>query len=185
MINFKTALKQVLSREGFYSNAAEDAGGETVWGIARNRHPDWNGWEMVDEWKLQPDFPNNMRESATLKGMVEKFYWREFWGPLKCEQMPNQELAEELFEQAVNIGLVTAIMNLQRALNVLNDQDQALTMDGVLGPVTLAAVFHCANQGDNAELLKTLNCLQRYRYIEIVEHNPKKKKWFRGWLERA
>ena len=39
--------------EKLYSNNPQDAGGETVWGIARNKHPEWGGWPIVDQLKNQ------------------------------------------------------------------------------------------------------------------------------------
>ncbi len=187
MNDFKIALQKVLALEGFYDCDPDDPGGETVRGIARKRHPNCPIWELVDEFKARPGFPENMRESGLLAGQVEAFYRREFWQQLKCEQMPNQELAEELFEQGVNQGRFTAARHLQRALNVLNRNQNLwadLEVDGVLGPVTVEAVRACDRNGRSPGLLTALNVLQGYRYFDIAEQNRSQEEWFNGWLGR-
>ena len=40
----------VFKAEGFYSNDIDDSGGETLYGIARNKNPKWLGWKIVDEY---------------------------------------------------------------------------------------------------------------------------------------
>ena len=64
-------------------------------------------------------------------------YRRDYWAPIAGDTLPPS-LAMLLFDAAVNAGVMTAIGWLQRALGVARD--------GVLGPLTLAAVARAAEE---------------------------------------
>ena len=98
-------------------------------------------------------------------------------------------IAEELLDTGVNCGTGFAKPTLQRALNLLNNQGKGgwpdLAVDGVYGPVTLAALKTLlVKRGKEGEktLLKVLNILQGNRYIEICERNPSQEQFFFGWI---
>lgn len=65
MADFDQAHKFVERREGFYSNDPADPGGETLYGIARTRHPNWGGWETWDQnrVKREQDLPEDARRA--------------------------------------------------------------------------------------------------------------------------
>ena len=51
MADLKIAEAKTLKWEGGYCNIPGDKGGETIFGIARNMHPDLKLWKDVDNYK--------------------------------------------------------------------------------------------------------------------------------------
>lgn len=176
----------IIPIEGLYSNNKHDRGGETVWGIARNINADWEGWEVVDAYKMLPDFPKNL-QWANLQPLAIKYYKKNYWDTLRLDEVTDQRVATELFDSAVNMGVRTAGMMLQRALNVLNRNEMDfndLEVDGVIGAKTIKAT-DLQIKKSAVNLLLTLNALQGARYIEICERNNTQEVFFNGWIKRV
>ena len=173
MANINEAFQKIIIPvEGFYSNNKNDSGGETVWGIARRKNPTAAIWTLVDGYKKIPGFPENMRCDCALRNLVILFYKQNYWDNLKLDKLDDQNIANELFDIAVNCGAGIAAVFLQRVLNVFNHQgkDYAdLIVDGVIGSKTISTLNdHC----NPAKILKALNALQGERYIALCEANP-------------
>jgi lysozyme family protein len=111
-MTFDTAVELILKHEGGYVNDPHDAGGETNYGISKRAYPDLNIKELT-------------RDDA------KQIYRRDYWDAIRADEMP-EPVAVAVFDMAVNAGNRTAIRLLQRVVRV--------TDDGVIGPVTLAAV---------------------------------------------
>jgi len=109
---FDQAVKLVLRHEGELADDPHDAGGLTKYGISQRSYPDLNIRALTE------------RDAVAI-------YRRDFWAPLRCAEMPPA-VALVVFDGAVNQGPHAAALDLQGALGV--------KMDGVLGPVTMAAV---------------------------------------------
>jgi lysozyme family protein len=166
MINdkkFNRAIERVLANEGGYSNDQFDAGGETKFGICKRSYP-----------KL--DIKNLTIDDAEL------IYYRDFWQPHLYSELTSFELAEKVFDLAVNVGSSKAHLLLQRALRAVgNAGGQPLKEDGVLGRITLAAV----NASNPNELLAALRSEAAGYYRNIVTKNSSQNKFINGWLKRA
>lgn len=83
----------VFKNEGLYSNDPTDKGGETVYGIARNMHPRWGGWMIVDSLKKQKGFPHNLLSSDDLIILKNEFYKTTFFDPVRAGEI-NDELLD-------------------------------------------------------------------------------------------
>lgn len=168
-MNFEAAFARLLDpqHEGFYSNDPQDPGGETLWGIARKRNPQWEGWARVDAFKTLPGFPENMRGNGELLDMARNFYRLKYWGPAGCDMAAD--LAKyQLFDLAVNVGLGASIRMLQRAVGAVDD--------GVIGPQTTLKVTNA----DGGWLLRRLQA-------QAIRHYTDLKTWpiyGRGWMLR-
>lgn len=183
MADFKTAYKITMAHEGGYANNPADTGGETWKGIARKKHPEWKGWEIVDQYKH--DIPSSLNAAPGLQPLVESFYKVQFWDYLKLDQIKDQRIANELFDTAVNMGQGVAALFIQRALNVSNRNGKDypdLQVDGNVGSVTVNAVN---NHPRPDQLLKLLNTLQGAKYIAICEANPSQEIFLNSWLSRV
>jgi lysozyme family protein len=186
MANFLLAHKKTLLIEGGYVNDPADRGGETYMGVARKFHPTWGGWGIIDSYKKtqilkRGDYINNYE----LDEFVEDFYEENFWDINRLSKIESQEIAEELFDTGVNMGVKTAAKMLQEALNLLNRNEKSfkdLKVDGAVGRMTLSVV-NAIN--DYRHLLKTLNGLQFMRYVNICKANPTQERFFIGWLKRV
>lgn len=118
MAKLDIALKLTLKNEGFYGNDPSDTGGETLWGIARNKEKDWPGWAIVDSLRGHNDFPSCLKENVQLLQMRHEVYNREYWNPIKGDNIINQEVANDLFDKAVNMGVHQAVVLCQRSLEI-------------------------------------------------------------------
>lgn len=118
MAKLDIALNLTLKNEGFYGIDPNDTGGETLWGIARNKEKDWSGWEIVDSLKSHNDFPSCLKENVQLLHMRHDLYDRNYWKPIMGNDIINQEVANDLFDKAVNMGVHQAVILCQRSLDI-------------------------------------------------------------------
>jgi len=109
---FDTFINRLLSHEGGYVHDSRDPGGETNWGISKRSYPSVN------------------IKALTRDGAIA-IYRRDFWEASKASQLPPA-VGFQLLDGAVNSGIGQAVRWLQRAAKVADD--------GVLGPVSLAAI---------------------------------------------
>ena len=112
MSAFEQAFAIVIGTEGGYVNNPLDPGGETKFGISKRSYP------TLDIASLTLD-------------AVRLIYQRDFWNRLRCGDLPSP-LALLVFDAAVNCGQARAARWLQAAVGT--------AQDGMLGPLTLAAV---------------------------------------------
>jgi lysozyme family protein len=162
-----------------YSDDKDDAGGETFWGISRVFNPSWEGWNLIDEAKKIPDFPKNLKFISTLPVMTESFYKREYWDKLQGDKILHQEVANELFDTAVNVSKHTAVCILQRSLSCL--LKGTIKQDGVLGNSTLG-VLNSLDIDKGVVLVLMMNCLYGTYLISCMEKNEVKEKYAKGWF---
>ena len=162
MSNFDESFSEVIRLEGGYVDNPNDRGGETKWGIARRNHP-------------YVDIKNLTEEGA------KQIYWTEFWNPLLLARVLDNEVATEIFEQAVNMGVRNAVWNVQRSLCLLGEE---VEVDGLIGDQTIIAINRLG-QRRKQPFLKCLNGFQFLRYLEIVRGDPTQKLFFVGWLKRV
>ena len=118
MAKLNIALKRTLLNEGFYGNDPDDTGGETLWGLARNKEKDWPGWAIVDSLRGHSDFPSCLKENAELIQLRDNAYARKYWIPIKGDEIINQEVADDLFDKAVNMGVHQGVVLCQRSLGI-------------------------------------------------------------------
>ena len=190
--NFKENLELVLQDEGVYSNDLHDPGGETVYGIARNYHPGWQGWELIDEFKryfdTEEQFKRHIEASEEIKKLVRVFYYREFWKRLHLDKLNDYPaLQKKLFNVAVNKGVQKTAMFLQRALNILNKNEKYypdLIIDGLIGRKTLAALRKIEELGKIKNLEWWLETIIRSDYLKSTERDKKKERFAYGWANR-
>jgi lysozyme family protein len=105
-------LTRILGHEGGEVDDPDDPGGHTKWGISKRAYPDL-------------DISSLTVEDAA------KIYLRDYASPLRLWRFEDG-VAFQLFDFAVNSGPRTAVKQLQAAVGV--------EADGVIGPITLAAI---------------------------------------------
>lgn len=136
--------------EGGYADHKDDKGGETAFGIARKFWPDWEGWKKIDEYKAQyyktkprtmlSTWINNSAKVVTepTMDMVSMFYKTNFWDVMKLDAILDQQLANTVYDFAVNSGTDRAARTLQQAAN--DTGLVTLSVDGKIGAKSLAAI---------------------------------------------
>lgn len=188
MAKFMEAYGITLIHEGNYSNDSIDVGGETFKGISRKYYPSWSGWEIIGGAKKLASFPaciiNDRKLNTLVKSFYKANYWDRFWG----DEISNQEIANELFDTAVNMGVSRAVKFLQAGLNLLNRNQQNypdITEDGKFGKNTLRTLKVYLLYDNAGYLLKIMNVLQGAHYINYMKKSPTQEKFARGWLKRV
>jgi lysozyme family protein len=186
MADFKVAYDRTAKIEGGYANTPGDSGGETWRGIARNYHPKWTGWSIIDSFKpISKNFETNLRNSQTLQRLVLEFYKEEFWDVMCLDQVQNQDIANEMYDTGVNMDPRFPIEFLQKALNVTNRNGKEypdVVVDGKMGAKTVAALNAHPRP---KQILTLLNCQQGTRYMDIARSNPIQEKFMTSWLSRV
>ena len=116
MAIFEIAFRRTGGIEGGYVNDPTDRGGETYKGVARKMHPRWQGWEIVDRHK--PLRKGAFIESSMLERLVLEFYKKEFWDRVQGDKLRFQNVANQLYDMAVNAGPKTAIKLFQKSAGI-------------------------------------------------------------------
>lgn len=190
---FRAALEHTLAIEGVYSDDPDDRGGETYRGISRRYHPSWEGWTIIDRLKACGEL-DTAAPKPELAEAVARFYRRTFWEPLLLDELLDKVpaaagVAGELFDTAINCGVVRAATWLQTALNALN-RNQAmypdLVVDGRIGAKTLGACVMLAHRDKRgpALLVKLIDVQQGAHYLALMGRSPEQEKYARGWFGR-
>ena len=182
MANFSQAFAKTLGNEGGYSTDPKDLGGETYCGISRVNFPDWAGWHAIDAWKGLGSPSSVLGQNEDLQAQVQAFYRSLFWNPLHGDQIAFPDLAEKLFDMAVNMGIGQAVKLLQDALNVV--VGSGLTVDGGMGPMTLAALNSLPATAHNT-LRDAISINHGGFYMYLIRQNPSQRVFVNGWLTRA
>lgn len=120
MAKFIDAYKKVLNNEGIYSNDPDDAGGETYKGISRRANPNWDGWISIDAIKKShpTTFKGILKKTPELEKKVQDLYKDKYWDCFELDDVPNQLVAEQMFDTAVNQGQTAAVKFAQRVLDL-------------------------------------------------------------------
>jgi lysozyme family protein len=118
MADFKLAIPSIIANEGGYVNDPDDAGGETMYGITRKNFPNWRGWVVVDSHKRDADFPKCLLHIPELLELAQYFYQEHFWLPIRGTEIINNEVAKDLLDKAVNMGISQAVKLCQESLDV-------------------------------------------------------------------
>lgn len=146
---FEQAMGFILRHEGGYVYDPADPGGETHFGISKRAYPTL-------------DITNLTQDDA------EAIYYRDYWLPVHGNELPPG-LGLAVCDTAVNMGVKEAVRILQRVAGV--------TVDGVLGPITLLSVATRPMELFILHLI--LERLRVYVHLRNFEHNAA------GWVERV
>ena len=169
-------INDIISVEGGYSFDSNDAGGETMYGVtvavARN-----HGY------------------AGEMKKLTEKkaydIYYKSYVVEPGFDKVlaVDAEIAAELVDTGVNMGVTVAGKFLQQSLNAFNDGGRHypdLAVDGVVGKASISALVAFLKQRGaegRGVLLTALNSLQAARYIMLAEMRPQNERFVYGWIK--
>jgi lysozyme family protein len=183
MAGFKEAFANTLKFEDAHLSGkiTVDVGGRTRFGIAEKFHQD-----------LPKEFFTGSAEDALAE--AEQIEQSGYWDRMRLSELADQEVANKLFDMAVNMGVHQAAVLAQRAANgllhgafpvaqslPLGGTVNRLTEDGVIGAKTLAAL----NSLDPVRTLQALRDLSADFYRHVASINPAQAGNLEGWLRRA
>jgi lysozyme family protein len=155
MPTIQDIITEIIRVEGAPTNDPNDSGGRTQFGISESANPEaWVDGKVTEE---------EARE------IYERKYVR---GP-GFDKVSDLTLKSQLIDFGVTSGPQLAIMKLQEILHV--------KVDGVLGPLTLAAINTLHPEAVNGLLV-----ISRVKMIcRLVQKVPTNLKYLTGWVTRA
>lgn len=184
MANYQKSFELTFEREGGYVNHPNDRGGETLFGISRRYHPDWVGWKTVDMVKpycteeegtkeYERELTSYLKSNEVIVKQKLEFYKDRFWNPLLLDEIKDQDVANAIFDAAVNHDPRDAAKMAQKCLDVI--------IDGIMGTITIDAL----NLKNKTQFLRDFTKTRIQYYKKIVERNPNQKVFLDGWIRRA
>ncbi|MGH1428922.1 MAG: glycoside hydrolase family 108 protein [Arenicella sp.] len=185
MANFKIADEITRGHEEGHSYHPSDEGGETWNGIARRYHRDWAGWSLLDRIDDKKNISKEMRKE--LETAEHIFYLRKFWQPIKGDLIPDQDIANILYDIAVNFGTRRASRYLQRALNVMNRRGNDyndLLVDGRIGRGTLNALNAYLSKRSKYALIDAMATFAKHYWLTKAEKNETQEDFVNGIFNR-
>ncbi|PIG30124.1 putative peptidoglycan binding protein [Janthinobacterium sp. 35] len=168
-------IDDLIVREGGYSDNPADKGGKTMYGIT----------EAVARASGYAGDMRNLPREFAVAVYTRRYINEPGFAPIIAM---HAGVVEELIDTAVNMGSAVPGPWLQRLLNALNQRGTAwpdLTVDGKVGPATLAALAALLKKRGElgaTVLLRGLNALQAVRYLEITEARQVNEDFFFGWM---
>ncbi len=188
MADFNIAYEITKEFEGGYTFDPDDVGGETYKGVARKYYPSWPGWQIIDAQKSNSNFPECLENFLDLQQLVLDFFKATYWDIIWGDTLPDQSIANEMFDTSVNMGISRAVKFLQSGLNVLNRNEKDypdIVEDGQFGLKTFSTLQRYLSINSNKYLLKVIVILRGMHYIEYMRKSPIQEKFARGWLNRV
>ena len=163
----------VLAHEGGFVDDPDDPGQATRFGISlrllKQVGDDIDGDGDVDA----DDIRALTREDAAVR--YKEWFWDRYdYGRFELK------IAAKVFDLAVNTGPKQAHIILQRSVRAVL-QGHPLIEDGILGPLSYAAVVAC----DSTRLLTAMRSEAAGFYRTLVASDPGRGKYLTGWLNRA
>lgn len=167
MADFNKVIDEVLKSEGGYSNHPSDAGGETNFGITK-------------AVAVANGYNASMRDLPL--DYAKKIYKNEYWDKLKLDQVRNQEVAEILFDVAVNAGVGRAAEFMQRMVNYMTKSN--IEPDGKIGKITIGKVNEIDTSKEAELATMILATLQGAHYMACCDRREANEDFLLGWLRR-
>jgi hypothetical protein len=180
-MNYTQAFNLLMSLEfnspsnALHKNPTEN--GLTFMGIYETANPNWQGWGQV---RAAINAYGDMKKASValyndddLVAQVGKFYKINYWDVMRLDEINSYQKQAEMFIFGVNAGCKNAIKAAQKVVGV--------TMDGILGAITLAAI----NAYNEVSFNKDYDRAEIAYYRAIISANPTLARYERGWINRA
>jgi lysozyme family protein len=167
--SFAIAHAPVARIEGGYQRHKADKGnynsrGDLVgtnWGIAA---------PVAEEYFKRVVTRKDMETLA--ESVAMDIFKIKFWDEIHASEYPDQQLANLVYDGAVNHGVRWGVKLLQRSMG--------LKEDGVVGPVTLAAL----QAKDPEQVYYAYYTARKNFYHAIVANRPTQQVFLNGWMRR-
>lgn len=157
---FDKAFENLIKEEGGYVDHPNDKGGETKYGISKRSYPNL-------------DIKNINLDQA------RAIYKKDFWDIVQGDNLPDDDVACEVLEQAVNMGIKTAVSFLQ--VVCVAEGNTNLIVDGKMGEKTLKAL-NCIKP---SFILVAIKALAIAHYLKLAREEPPMKVFLKGWIKRV
>lgn len=182
MANFKIADALTARNEGGLANNPKDKGKLTYAGIASKYWPAWKGWPIVlaaieKHQGIIKKANAELIKNVQLSFLVTGFYMANFWNSLSLSLVKDQQIANTVYDFAVNSGTENAAEKLQETINeLLPRQAFKLVVDGAIGPKTISAL----NGLVGFRVYNLFNEKREHYYRSLDDFDT----WGASWLSR-
>ena len=171
---FNIAIAKVLQHEGGFSNHPDDPGGATNYGISLRWLKSQGLYgDMDDDGDVDVDDIMSLEVDDAVR-----IYREKWWDKYGYDRIKDCALATKVMDISVNMGPSRAHRILQRSINTLGG---TLTVDGVLGPMTILAT----NTTNGQALLEEIRQEQGRYYMRLIAKKPAFAVFKNGWMKRA
>jgi lysozyme family protein len=155
-------IDDIIQREGGFVDNPADRGGPTKYGITQATLAEWRGHPV-----LRQDVADlTVDEARTI-------YRRKYVEEPGFSSIP-EPLLGLVVDTAVHSGVKAAVRMLQTALGIV-------PVDGILGPVTKAAI-----QDNNSDWIYRKFLAERIRYLgQVIRSRPANAVFAAGWMNRV
>ncbi|MGH1465709.1 MAG: holin-associated N-acetylmuramidase [Cognatishimia sp.] len=172
--------EEIVDREGGFVNDPSDPGGATNHGVTIGTLRRL-GFDVNKDGKIdQTDVANLNRHQAV------DIFLRHYYEQPAISQLPK-EIRASVFDMQVNSG-ANAVKILQR---LLCQMGQEVTIDGKIGPQTIAAAETAVVLAPN-HIVDAYGIARRNFYFKLADARPASRKYARtragnkgGWIKRA
>ena len=170
MIDYDALIARVILREGsaLYTDRPSDAGGPTKYGVTL---------ATLHDWRKMPVSAEDVRRLTQDEAV--RIYRTKYF-PSWFEIPPREEIAELLFDDAVNAGVGGATLHVQSVLKHWHLYDGAI--DGAFGPKSTAALMRVENWG---AFYYAVKCERLEGYLRYVGRDPRQAEYAAGWANRS
>jgi lysozyme family protein len=167
MADINYLIPLIFKWEGAYVNDPADRGGATNMGVTIET---WRrvGYDKNGDGKTDVEDLKLITKDDVINRVLKPNYWNKW----RADEIKNNSIACLVVDWLWGSG-VYGIKFPQRILKVKDD--------GIVGPLTLAAIN---NYPDQEELFNLLWARRKKHFEDIAEADPSQKRFLKGWLNR-
>jgi lysozyme family protein len=155
--NYDKCLETILHHEGGYVNHPKDPGGETNLGVTKRVYEEHGGTKDMKDLLVED---------------VAPIYKKGYWDKMKGDDLPGG-LDLCVFDFGVNAGPGRAAKFLQQMIGT--------TVDGGIGPNTLAKVEEYVRENGEAESVEKYQSMRQKYYEQLSTFAT----FGKGWTRRV
>ncbi|WP_095589807.1 holin-associated N-acetylmuramidase [Actibacterium ureilyticum] len=171
---------QIVTREGGFVNDPDDPGGATKYGVTIHTMKRL-GLDLTGDGRVTTADVRRLSRAQAVEIFIDHYFRKP-----RIDALP-QVLQASVFDMYVNAG-ANAVRILQR---LLVDMGQGVTVDGVIGPQTIAAT-QAATDLARDHIADAYGIARRNYYYALADRRPASRKYARkrdggkgGWITRA
>ena len=180
MRSVEAIAEEIVAREGGYVNDPDDPGGATKYGVTLGTMRRL-GLDLTGDGRIDAADVRVLPMAKAVEIFTEHYYRRP-----RIDELP-EAIRPSVFDMYVNAG-ANAVKILQR---LLGDMGHRVTVDGVIGPQTIAAAA-VAQAAAPRHFADAYGIARRNYYYSLADRRPASRKYARrkdggkgGWIRRA